>query len=285
MSLKVISYNLLHPDYAKTHPATCLSDGGKTWATRRTQAEANISGADIVCLQECDKSMVESIKAPKQAFFAAHKGKPDGVGILVDSTRFTVLDIKTEYDIPTGHATLFVDLFDKTTQKTIRVASMHLKGGPIRTDGDNQLQGALKRIESESSKKPIDATIIAGDFNQDQVSGPTSRLRFVRDYTLGSPVLETEIGKGRQIDWIGVKTKGPLTLGYVDPRPTPRASDHHPLVALIDLRAGVSSPIAPAPMTMAKAIPTAAPSPKNTEESWSICDLIMRVFGMKQKEE
>ena len=113
MSLKAISYNLLHPDYARTHPAACLSDGGKTWATRRTQAEANISGADIVCLQECDKSMVESIKGPKQAFFAAHKGKPDGVGILVDSSRFTVLDIKTEYDIPTGHATLFIDLFDK----------------------------------------------------------------------------------------------------------------------------------------------------------------------------
>lgn len=280
MSLKVASYNLLHPDYARNHPVTFLPDGGKNWGTRKAQAGLNISGADIVCLQECDKQMVESLKGSKQSFFAAHKGKPDGVGILVNPARFELLDIKTEYDGPTGHATIFIDLFDRTTRKTLRIASMHLKGGPVRTDGDNQLQGALKRIESEPSKQPIDATIIAGDFNQDQTPGPTSRLRFVTDYSLSRAVSETEIGKGRQIDWIGIKSKEAFKLEYKDAQSMTPASDHHPLLGLITF-----TPAAPAPLVMDLQKPAETPTTKSSEKTCSLWNLIMNCLRMKTKQE
>jgi hypothetical protein len=188
------TFNALHESYARR--GTLPQGVSPKWSQRQPEAQ-NVLGKtplDIICMQECDEGMLRSITPASHAFvYAQHRAKPDGVGIFYNTSRFKQVAIRTVY--PTnGWASVYMDLEDTTTKKIIRVASVHLQGGPERTPGDQQLITTLHRMTTESAAG-ISVFIVAGDFNtsrpiDDRIIGILPAYGFTSDRMPGEIPLD-----------------------------------------------------------------------------------------------
>lgn len=263
--VKVGSYNILNPEYARNHPVSFLPDGGAQWASRKNLITNNItsSGCDVVALQEVSRQAFDDLKAALaqsgyMGYYAEHNGtadpkKPDGVAIFY-KTHLQCVDVRTcttNARSTTSRRDLYVDLAvpgaNGLTDRIIRVACAHIEGGPNRPKGDRQLQEFKSYVEANypGQRHEIDTYVICADFNDDG-RYPTSRLRFLPDYQTDGSTEESEIDKNRRIDWIFVKNnQSEAALNSISMSHQPRASDHHMVATDILFESGVSTPPAP----------------------------------------
>jgi exonuclease III len=243
--VKVGSYNILNPEYARNHPVSFLPSGGAQWASRKNLITNNItsSGCDVIALQEVSRQAFDDLKATLtgyMGYYAEHNGsadakKPDGVAIFY-KTHLQRLDVRicaTNARSTTSRRDLYVDLAvpgaNSLTDRIIRVACAHIEGGPNRLKGDLQLQEFKNYVEANypGQRHEIDTYVICADFNDDGKYA-TSRLRFLTDYQTDGSTEESEIDKNRRIDWIYVKNnQSEAALNSIPMSRQPRASDHH----------------------------------------------------------
>lgn len=248
-SFSIGTYNIQKPD-----------DGD--WITRRPLINKAIKDADldVVCLQEFSEK-----KDDKKFFlgeFKRHgyelcthteKRARTSVGVIWKKARFELSKRFTKSYEVMDEGTLrkrcfsAVDLKDKTTNKIVRIASVHLftesmeAGKPYL--GVGQLESFKKQLEDEPGN--ISRIIVAGDFNADfgrrrgdevldLIAKPQKNSNYIYR-TLSRDNANKKIStKGRnKIDWIfaGIKkdtTKVPDSpkMAYHPVVNIPAASDH-----------------------------------------------------------
>lgn len=248
MSLTIGTYNVAKPGQRD------LED----WSIRKHHVLNNLkqSNLDIVCLQELSgqsddqRFLTEEISKLGYAYLYESKKSATGLAILYKKDKFDQLgENRGEYSsVEEGRACTRsfkqVDLQDKTTRKTFRVACMHLYGGASRgnTLGERQLQAFRKQIETSADK--ISEVILAGDFNSDldeelvgshaicrsllEPSASPYRYRTVTVDDAGNKIVTSKSRHQRHLDWIFVGKKGnevskirPIALNQ-----NTKASDH-----------------------------------------------------------
>jgi len=236
----VASYNLLHEQAAETYKAELPPQlqTKTSWSAREPYAIQNVHQlqADILCVQECTREMYKNM-GMQEAIYAFHKDPHNprlkhyhGVAILYNPARFSLIQgsLKTIYS-QNGKASVVVDLQDKTTQKVIRVVSMHLDGGPNRNLGDTQLEDVHNKLAGRPDQP--DYTILAGDFNEGN-QGHRIQYLHANGMVVASSQNPTEPHKQRTIDWIAVSNPAKIS-----PENTARlsnlASDHMPALVTV----------------------------------------------------
>lgn len=325
-SFKIATYNCKYDDYPP-HPWTRWDQAPiGSHLTRRVAIGNNIKQAQpqIICVQEIAEEHFNQLKQdlafagatpadapiPMNGFYGQHwerRGgqvtrKLDGVGILYDPRRFEVLGVKTPTCVQRDHerAHVWCDLLDRTTQKVIRVAGVHLYGGPDRTLGDAHIQQIRADLESARTRRQeqqearragssyqVDAIAIAGDFNGTHLPStmnggrPDPRVTscFDAGYQFDGSNAVSEISLNpqhqadRRLDYVLVKPMASL-VESITPAPTGpqvQASDHHLVACELTIGRSAQAAQAPtmdAPRTQAPVQPSAVP---RTEEPAQPC--------------
>lgn len=193
MNIQVGSFNILHPGHATNHSQRegINPDGSSNWGTRKALVSNLIvnSGLDIISLQEVSQASLADLQADyAKAGFAAygygHNSGGDGVAILYNMNRFNFISQKSL--LTNGRTALVMELYDKTTNKTIQVGNCHLLGGPPGSSGQLNGQAQVEALQNlmHSSATPVDLRIITGDFNsgenvyKDSVQGKIPSSKF-----------------------------------------------------------------------------------------------------------
>ncbi|MBN4066803.1 endonuclease/exonuclease/phosphatase family protein [Simkania negevensis] len=227
---------------------------------------------DVVCLQEVTRDVFTTLQATLTrsgytGYFVQHKkGQPDGVAIFYKRTVFSYpkhqeLDLSTQ---ETSKHSLILNLTHTATHKTICVATTHLSGGDKKPLGREE---AIQLQEHLAGATPVDLTVVAGDFNQDQEEETYERSQeelpedkrgvfFQAGYQNDNNTEATEIrtcdDKERHIDWI--VSKGADRLQHVGLKQERDASDH----LMTATRAFFQEAASRAPSNASSSAPTAA---------------------------
>lgn len=242
--IRLVTCNVLHPKYAERYPDDSLPVRGTDWSLREEGVIANLRSAkpDLLFLQEVDKEMANVIKERLglQGWFAPHAGnRPDGVALFYSPDCFTYVprEMTTQWDQATRRATLVADLhycYPKVAEtaekvvKIVRAAVVHAQGGERRELGQDQTKQVLFLMDdSREDQRAIDVKIVAGDFNEDRnYQGSILNLLEERGYINDGSTEETEIDKGRRIDWIYINGQGNWDLFPKELSDEQRMSDH-----------------------------------------------------------
>jgi len=134
------------------------------------------SSYDIIALQEAD-DFIQNKSIPKEYEVLAASQTHSINALCFKKERFTL--IRKTY-IKEGQG-IVAHLFDKTTQKTITIASAHLTGcnpyvkGPDSEKGDKQLKALISYLEKDDGN----IKVIAMDSN---VTAVHPRLKIVKDH-------------------------------------------------------------------------------------------------------
>jgi endonuclease/exonuclease/phosphatase family metal-dependent hydrolase len=201
-------------------------DGASNWASRWPVIRDIICKAqwDVICLQEVEHTDAADIakdlgRGYRTKYFKHAKRPPDGLLIAVKEEVFTnITFVDTQYN---GVAFGRVDMVHKTTCRSMRVVNCHARGGNL-----EQLAALNSFADGahEDSKREVDLTVIAGDFNEDfapkedghvRVPFPETRAGSYRTMRreVGLPRLsrpphkqqeDQKSGKGK-VDWIFVR--------------------------------------------------------------------------------
>lgn len=251
MALTIGTYNVAKPSQRD------LED----WSIRKNLVLDNLkrSNLDIVCLQELSgqnddqRFLTEEVRKLGYAYLFESKKEATGLAIIYKKDKFEQLgENRGEYSSVEEGRTCTrsfkqVDLQDKTTRKTVRVACMHLYGGASRgnTLGQRQLQSFRKQIET--SAENISELVLAGDFNSDldeELNGSHTicrsllepaaspyRYRTVTVDDAGNKIVTSKSRHQRHLDWIFVGKKGAEGTSVSKIRPlkvdqNTKASDH-----------------------------------------------------------
>lgn len=202
---------------------------------------------DIVGLQEVSKPVFDQMVTVNDVYEGRHAVyragmQDDGIAILVNSKKFIILDTKTKY-LKSGKAFLHLLVKEKATGNIIRVGNFHPKGGPYggRDEGDQDTRDVVATLDQAKNSQ---YDILIGDLNQsrdarnqDLSKGrPASRLDLLKGFKSDNVNRETEIGTGRQLDYIFGRVHNPSALYRTKVTMTPaipynqiQASDHNPL--------------------------------------------------------
>lgn len=236
MSITVGTYNVGKPDDRKLD----------AWDTRKDKLISNIvqSNLDVVCLQELNTSLpmrqwwAEQLNKAGYAFHFNSCKEKSGVGLIYKKDKFS-LKQETKEVFNTGEhkrAVVQVDLLNNASAKTVRIASLHLYGGPDKTLANQQIDH-FRKI-AESNDKGISQIILAGDFNAESYDQPCRKLAQKTDYVYktveknkqGEKIITTS-GSKRKIDWIYVGHKNPDDQENLEPisllNQNASASDHY----------------------------------------------------------
>ncbi len=291
--IKVGTYNVLNPTFAARTPIPFLPSGGTNWGTRELSICQNLMQADldIFSLQEISQQNFQTLRnrlGPQyQAVYTGHSSSSDGVAFFYKTNRFAVSNQSSpSYATIAGQTrySIICDLKDQQTQRTYQVAATHLFGGPHRENGNSQLAQLLRLTNSTNTA----ATIVLGDFNEDQYAGVNSRLAMMNTsgFQHDGSTQESEIGRNRRIDWIFARSAFPMAM---QPLPLPGqivASDHYLVGSQIHLT--MPSLLTPQTTTIAQP-PIQSDSSEMGLSSWDylnplkwaewICDWIKRLFA------
>lgn len=253
MSFTVGTYNVAKPGQR----------GLESWSIRRDLISNLLAQhhLDIVCLQElsglpADQShWIEATNKLGYKSLYESKKSSSGLGLLFKQEKFNLIgERRGEFSaIEDGRTCtrsfVMVDLKDKTSEKVIRVVSLHLYGGSRHgnTLGEKQLRSFREQIESNDAN--VSEIILAGDFNSDldeELAGshsicryllePSSSLYRYRTVTHDSNnnKIATSSRHKRHLDWIFVGKKVAnignsslvSKLNYLPIVSESRASDH-----------------------------------------------------------
>lgn len=295
MSFTVATYNILHP----TYPTVDKSIQPNTWPVRGPQIKQNIidMNADVLCLQELSKISLQSLNLITSQGYQVHyvkhndAGKQDGVAICFKKDRFNWLQGEhADYTFnrvtpPHSQTTLthaYVDLQDKTTNKTIRVATCHLAGGGNgMSPGNKHIDAVLKKIyEVKKNAWPVDSLILTGDFNADQ-SHERIFTMAAHDFSSDGSRDVTEPCNNRKIDWIWAKDKNdslnltPAAFNISHPK----ASDHLPVMTRFDYTPAISQQNPPQPQNTNPSAATPNPAPIQQPSENPLSTFGVRVLG------
>ena len=244
--MKVATYNILDPELALfwKNPEGVEEKEGQlvdNWHQRHFRIASNIQdmNPDIICFQEVTHQTLLDLGKLLPQYQARgpvphKKGETTGYGnaILFKANRFDLeknIELRTT-DQGVSRAAIALDLKDKETQITIRVASLHLTGYNYhqstekeRALGLDQLKFFTKALE----KFPVSGLILAGDFNEDATMPERTRFLQESGYISDGALSPTEPSSQRKIDWIFMK--GALfsdLMPLSQNGPHPQASDH-----------------------------------------------------------
>jgi endonuclease/exonuclease/phosphatase family metal-dependent hydrolase len=247
-NITVATYNILDPRLAKKHRGALPKElrSSTSWEARHKSIQRNIenSKADILCLQECSSSafinLAISLRKTLSPAIRIPHGSNDGPAIFYNPNKFSLLKTTYLHHENSDRVTVFANLLDLTTGKTIRVASLHILGKHFRPIGNYQLEEAL----SVQDLRPADVFIAAGDFNEDlKKRGFRARSLLRRGYKIYQPKHPTEVGKKqRAFDGFAVKIlRSTCSLKTVSVARTigkkfPVASDHRLVAGTLSLR-------------------------------------------------
>lgn len=249
MPIRVCTYNILNPGFNRD----------PNYAPDRTKkivANLEATRVDIAVLQEVSektfRAMESELGKGYKAIYWAHPDRDDGIAFIVKEDRLKLVGNK--HKISGRYRQGFIDLQLGDTDKIIRVAGCHLQGGNdgYGQVGRDQIDDLVNLVETEEPANrakektfKIAARIIAGDFNQDQHQMDSYKIPSVMGAGYahdleGNPELaysETEVGKGRQLDWVWVKAEGnnvTQKLEHIAAKTLdgflPKASDHLPKI-------------------------------------------------------
>ncbi len=227
----IASYNIFHEAYAERHDVGRPYGTPIRWEDRQPHILFTISlvKPPILLLQEADVTRLPGIiKEDQKLIFAQHKGKFDGLAIIIDTKKFNLLKTKTHYG-ENDLATLIVQLQDRTTGKIIRVANVHLEGGMNRDPGNKQLSSALDRIEELEKDSPSDGVIVAGVFSED-AQGPRSSALTAAGFTPNDPEeppYDPDDSIPVKIDHMFMRLKGAYSMVRSGAFQCLKISDHH----------------------------------------------------------
>ena len=149
------------------------------------QKEIGRYGAQIVCLQEIEPENLEAFtgcvrtfknddkdikRGASFAFAPCGEPRTDGVAVLVDAGRFTIVhqnELTLDGDEGKKNAGLVVTLADKEASGSLIVACAHLLFNPKRGDARlRQCVAFLRAVEEakQQALKPV-RVVVCGDFN------------------------------------------------------------------------------------------------------------------------
>lgn len=256
--MNIVSYNILNPFHALLYRTEEGYEAGKkgeikdNWHRRCYDIIDNLNKSDfsVACLQEVSTKTLSDLSRKYFVVGASfHQSDSDeaqhGVAILFNPNKVDLLKVREFYSLEEREnyrGELYADFYDRATERTVRVASCHLKSYDpteksvrlkqhAKEPGYQQLVDLLGKVEADS--EDIDAIVIAGDLNEDmsEYDRPLSRQKCLQqhDYDWDGSTNATENGTGRKIDWIFFKGKNgaqfdcsPLDLSSQNQR----VSDH-----------------------------------------------------------
>ncbi len=223
------------------------------WDERCPTIAKNIQDADVVCLQEISKEIIENLqrltKKYKLAIDVYHSSKRPveeyGNAILYQAEKIKLKEnFELEYISTPGTRRAACGVFE-VGGKTVKVASVHLAGYykgekdlekklNAKKNGYEELQAYLKILESDVDS--IDGIVIGGDFNESPSEkeydlyrpGLLSNNGYFTDGNLS--VTRPASGEhGRHIDWLFYKplNEKTVSLSTMDlEKIQKQASDH-----------------------------------------------------------
>lgn len=253
-SITIATYNILHPEFALRHKTLeglrILGAGAyeSNWPERRPQIAANLTGADLVCLQETDVDMTLQVSSAfNQLVYAPHvkdgKAHCHGTALLAKpeaGTKMQGFCLTPEEENTRSLAGMF---FKLASGRHIIVASVHPDGYSDGEKDTSRLEASKEAGYSqldlwvrqlEQYKPCVDAILVAGDFNEHFMPPGTQHNRHVlmarHGYQEDGSLTSSEPSTGRKLDWVYVWSRKPVTLEPVlEDVPHPQASDHLPV--------------------------------------------------------
>jgi len=257
--LRILSYNILAPSYARPERYPFTDRRLLAWEARRDRLEARLreSDADVLCLQEVEDWVFHYLRgrletAGYQGLYA-QKGqrRPDGCATFYRADRIPLLDSRSfQYRdgagaCDSGHVAL-VARFDVNGQTT-SVVNTHIRWDVPNACGAShigyrQVTELLEKASDNSS-----ATIVCGDFN----AGPEKdfiqkmvAFGFLDAYAAAPQPTANSECRAKRIDYIFHTAEfesEPMPLPRIDdvtPLPSEtEPSDHLPICATLKVRA------------------------------------------------
>lgn len=253
--LDLLSWNVLadayvRPEYFPSTSPALLAPGVRAEAILARVAD---SGADVVCLQEVEPSLLATLQR-LEAFDVRYaqkgRGKPDGCALLARRGTVSVEATRAvHYPDGSGHVALLAAL--RSSGGVVGVATTHVKWDPPGTPEEERWAtrqlGALAaamRTWPRASVEPL-AWVACGDFNVTPDDRALALLSELRDVYAGSPGARPTVnanGRPRRIDYVFADARiraTPRPVRAIDastPMPsTEEPSDHLPIGARIEL--------------------------------------------------
>lgn len=250
MIIDLVSWNVLadayvRADYFPRTPATLLAPGARTSAIALRLVS---SGADVLCLQEVEPSLVEAIRAHDMydvRYVQKGRDKPDGCAMLARRATVCFEEVRElAYPDGSGHVALLavVRPLDVGAGNAIGVATTHVKWDPPGTPeperwATRQLGVLLAALEGWSRETQADAPPLAwvacGDFNVTPDDPVLEVFRGYRDVYANTPHARPTVnanGRPRRIDFVFADHRlgaEPRAVGEIDSA-TPMPSEEEP---------------------------------------------------------
>ena len=181
----VVSYNVLSQKLLDSHRYLYHTTLRPRMRLANLQKEIGRYGAQIVCLQEIEPEHLEAFtgcvrtfkndgedikRGAEVAFAPCGFPRTDGVAVLVDAGRFTIVHenaLTLDGDEGKKNAGLVVTLADKEASGSLIVACAHLLFNPKRGDARlRQCVSLLRAVEEakQQAAQPV-RVVVCGDFN------------------------------------------------------------------------------------------------------------------------
>jgi mRNA deadenylase 3'-5' endonuclease subunit Ccr4 len=233
----------IRPDYYPRTPAEFLDPA---WRLPALREHARSLEADVLCLQEVEEPLFQSLQQSLPGYQGTHalKGasRPDGCATFFRTSLFGLLEhTRLEYRDNSGHIAQW--LLVEHEDKRLAIANTHVRWDPPNTPRDKQwgygqILEAMDLFHSGGS----DAQIVCGDFNATEKSDLVGALLDAGFHHVhaGFPGMATANSNSqpKRIDYLF--SRGPLKARAFAPdvidgfTPLPsrvQPSDHLPLVA------------------------------------------------------